>query len=118
MRKFGYLVAVLAALATTSASAQPAVNLTGKYRCVQNCMRGLVGNYAYVTQNGWDLNVTNEMGQSTRAWFDWFSTTRIWFESWNSGAVYSADGMSIQLDNGALWQRDLGLPLPPPRTRR
>jgi hypothetical protein len=30
------------------------------------------------------------------------------------GAVYSRDGMTIQFDNGTIWERDLRLPLPPP----
>jgi hypothetical protein len=30
------------------------------------------------------------------------------------GAVYSPDGMTIQFDNGTVWQRDMG---PPPPTR-
>jgi hypothetical protein len=38
-------------------------------------------------------------------------TTRIWADSWNVGAVYSPDGMTIQFDNGTIWQRDMG---PPP----
>ena len=38
-------------------------------------------------------------------------TTRIWADSWNMGAVYSPDGMTIQFDNGTIWQRDMG---PPP----
>jgi len=36
---------------------------------------GLVGNPAYVTQNGWDLNVVNEAGEPSRAWMDWFPQT-------------------------------------------
>ena len=111
-------VAVLvSALAATEASAQ-AVNLTGAYKCVQICQSGLVGNYAYVTQNGPDLNLLNEAGEPARAWPDWFSpATRIWIDRWNEGAVYSPDGMLIQFDNGTIWQRDLG-PLPPPPRRR
>lgn len=71
-----YVAGILAALVATEASAQP-VNLTGKYQCIQNCRYGLVGNSAYVTQNGWDINVVNEAGESSRAWLDWFSPTRI-----------------------------------------
>lgn len=112
-----YVVGALAALFATAASAQP-INLTGKYQCVQNCRYGALGGRAFVTQNGWDINVLNEAGESTRAWFDWFSPTRIWFENWNTGAVYSPDGMTIQFDRGTLWQRDLDLPPPPPPRRR
>jgi hypothetical protein len=40
-------------------------NLSTVYRCVQDCAgRGA----AFVTQNGWDLNLTNEIGQQSRAW--------------------------------------------------
>ncbi len=112
-----YVVGILAALFVTEASAQP-VNLTGKYQCFTNCRYGLIGSRAYVTQNGWDINVVNEAGESSRAWFDWFSPTRIWFERWNQGAVYTPDAMIIQFDNGTIWQRDLGLPPPPPPPRR
>jgi hypothetical protein len=42
-------------------------------------------------------------------------TTRIWADAWNTGAVYSPDGMTIQFDNGTIWQRDMG---PPPTTTR
>jgi hypothetical protein len=105
-------IGVLAALAATEASAQP-VNLTGAYKCVQMCRSGLVGNSAYVTQNGPDLNLLNEVGEPARAWPDWFSpATRIWIDRWNEGAVYSPDGMLIQFDNGTIWQRDLGPPAP------
>ena len=49
-------------------------------------------------------------------------TSRIWAESWNVGAVYSPDGMTIQFDNGTVWQRDVGPPpsrtIPPPASRR
>jgi hypothetical protein len=109
MKKLFCAVGVLAALVATEASAQM-VNLTGKYRCVQACGDGPVGAPAYVTQNGWDLNVLSQAGPS-RAWVDWFSPTRIWVENWNEGAVYSPDGMIIQFDRGTIWQRDLGQPV-------
>jgi hypothetical protein len=111
-------IGMLAAVAATGASAQ-SVNLTGAYKCVQMCRAGLVGNSAYITQNGPDLNVLNEAGEPSRAWPDWFApATRIWLDAWNYGAVYSPDGMLIQFDNGTIWQRDLGLPPPPARRRR
>lgn len=98
----------LSALAATSAQAQ-GVDLSGPYRCVENC-RG--PGPAFVTQNGWDMNLVNEVGEPTRAWIDW--PGHIWTQYWNEGAVYSADGMTIQFDGGSVWQRDLGLPPPPP----
>lgn len=116
MRLFSFVIVMFAALVATEASAQ-AVNLTGKYRCVQGCRFGLAGNPAYVTQNGWDLNVVNEAGEPSRAWMDWFSPNRIWIENWNQGAVFSPNGMIIQFDRGTIWQRDLGMPAPPPRRR-
>ena len=111
MRMISLAVGMLAAVAATSASAQ-SVNLTGAYRCVQVCRDGQVGSPAYITQNGPQLNLLNEVGQASRAWPDWFApATRIWVENYNYGAVYSADGMTVQFDNGTIWQRDIGLPL-------
>jgi len=117
MRLISLAMGVLAAVTATGASAQ-SVNLTGTYRCIQVCRQGLTGNQAFVTQNGPDLNLLNEAGEPARAWPDWFApATRIWIESWNEGAVYSPDGITIQFDNGTIWQRDLGPPPPPPRRR-
>lgn len=118
MRMISLAMGMLATVAATGASAQ-SVNLTGTYRCIQICREGLVGNAAFVTQNGPDLNLLNEAGEPARAWPDWFAPeTRIWIEGWNEGAVYSPDRMLIQFDNGTIWQRDLGPPPPPPRRRR
>lgn len=106
----------LSALAATDASAQSVgsqswvPNLSGLYRCVQNCAgAGL----AHVTQNGWELNLTNEIGQPSRAWIDW--PGHIWAQSWNEGAVYSPDGFTIQFDRGSAWV--LVEPTPVPRRR-
>jgi len=93
-------ILALSVAAATSAAAQPIPSLSGAYHCVQNCAGP---GPAYVTQNGWDLNLTNEVGQPTRAWVDW--PGHIWAQSWNEGAIYSPDGMTIQFDNGAVWQR-------------
>jgi hypothetical protein len=118
MRMMSLAVGMLAAVTATGASAQ-SVNLTATYQCIQMCRQGLVGNQAFVTQNGPDLNLLNEAGEPARAWPDWFApATRIWIEAWNEGAVYSPDGMLIQFDNGSIWQRDLGAPPPPPRRRK
>jgi hypothetical protein len=111
-------IGTLAALAATGASAQ-SINLTGTYKCVQMCQQGLVGYLAHVTQNGPDFNLLNEAGEPARAWPDWFApASRIWIDRWNEGAVYSPDGMTIQFDNGTIWERDLGTPPPPPRRRK
>ena len=100
------LTGMLSALGIFSASAQPAVSLTGTYRCVQGCASGFEGRTATITQNGWDLNIVTESGVAIRAWFDWFSpTSRIWMEALHEGAVYSPNGMTIQFDRGTIWER-------------
>jgi hypothetical protein len=116
MKTVSFALGMLVAVVSTAASAQ-SVNLSGKYICTQMCRGGLVGNPAYITQNGPELNLLNEAGEPSRAWPDWFApATRIWIERYDSGAVYSPDGMHIQFDNGTIWERDLGLP--PPLRRR
>ena len=109
MRMLPGALGVLLALVSTQASAQPAVNLTGTYRCVQLCQSGHVGWPAYVTQNGWNINLLNEVDQPSRAWFSW--PGRIWAGNWNVGAVYSPDGLTIQFDSGTIWRRYLGGPV-------
>jgi hypothetical protein len=106
------LCAACALVLVTSATAWAQdVNLTGRYRCVQMCRQGLVGNPAYITQNGWDLNLLNELGEPSRGWIRW--PGRIWAERYNEGALYSPNGVTIQFDGGTIWQREfLG---PPPR---
>jgi len=91
---------LLAASIGSSAQAQSVINLSGTFQCVQGC-RGT--GPAYVTQNGWELNLVNEVGQPSRAWIDY--PGHIWAQYWNEGAVYSPDGMTIQFDNGTVWQR-------------
>ncbi len=86
------------------------LGLSGQFQCIAGCAgRGP----AFVTQNGWDLNLVNEIGQPSRAWIDW--PGHIWVQSWNEGAVYSADGMTIQFDNGTVWARNVVLVVPPVR---
>ena len=85
--------------------------LSGQFQCIAGCA-GVAGP-AFVTQNGWDLNLVNEIGQPSRAWIDW--PGHIWVQSWNEGAVYSADGMTIQFDNGTVWARNVILVVPPVR---
>ena len=105
------VIGVVAAF-TSGASAQ-SINLTGTYRCIKDCRDGHVGGPAFVTQNGWNLNLVTETGESYRAWPDLAAPYgRIWIEARNESAVYSPDGMRIQFDDGRIWQRDLG---PPPR---
>jgi hypothetical protein len=114
MRTVLSAIAMSAALVATDASAQ--VNLTGRWQCVELCAPG--GQFAFITQNGWELNVVNDAGEASRAWVDY--PGRLWIQQANMGAIYSPDGMVIQFDRGTVWQRapELLPPAPPPRKRR
>jgi hypothetical protein len=113
MRYLPLVIGVVAAFAT-GASAQ-SINLTGTYRCIQDCRDGYVGAPAFVTQNGDQLNLVTETGDSYRATPDFTApNSRIWIDARNESAVYSPDGMRIQFDDGRIWQRDFGPPPPPP----
>jgi hypothetical protein len=83
--------------------------LSGQFQCVQGCAGGTAGP-AFVTQNGWDLNIVNEIGQPSRAWIDY--PGHIWVQNWNEGAVYSPDQMTIQFDNGTVWSRNVIVVVP------
>jgi len=103
---------VPAPVVVTPASTQ-VLNVSGQFRCVEGCAAALAGP-AFITQNGWDLTLVNEVGQPSRAWID--RPGHIWVQNWNEGAIYSADGMTIQFDNGAVWRRELAMlvvPSPP-----
>jgi hypothetical protein len=113
MRTVLAAIAMSAALVATGASAQ-GVNLTGRYRCVEGCTAGLQGQFAFITQNGWELNVVNDAGEASRAWVDY--PGHIWVQRANQGAIYSPDGMTIQFDRGTVWRR--APDVPPPRRRR
>ena len=111
------IVGAVAAFAST-ASAQ-SINLTGTYRCVQDCRGGYLGAPAFVTQNGDQFNLVTETGDSFRAWPDVTApNSRIWIDARNESAVYSPDGMRIQFDDGRVWQRDFGPRPPPPGWRK
>ena len=103
MRMLLGVLGLLGALISTESSAQPG-NLTGKFRCVQVCLLGHVGWPAYITQNGWSINLLNEAGIPSRAWFRW-GGTRIWAPEYHQGAVISPDGRIIQFDGGTIWRR-------------
>jgi hypothetical protein len=117
MRTISTAIVLLAGFFATGVSAQ-SINLTGAYRCVEACRTG-PGAPAFITQNGPNLNLLNEAGQPARAWPDLLApATRIWVDAWNEGAVYSPDGMTVQFDNGTIWVRDWGPPVPVGRHRR
>ena len=80
------------------------------------CRGGPAGQFAFITQNGWELNVVNEAGDASRAWVDY--PGRIWVQQANQGAIYSPDGLIIQFDRGTIWQRVAGAAAPPPVRRR
>jgi hypothetical protein len=116
MRPLLIVLAAAGVLAATNASAQ-IIDLSGAYRCVQNC-REIPGQPAFVTQNGTELNLVNEAGEPSRAWIDRMG--HIWAPNWNEGAIYSPDGLVIQFDRGTVWQRELEpivAPPPPPAPR-
>src|SRR5262245_49357378 len=115
MRVLVSAIAMSAALVATDASAQ-IVNLTGRWQCVELCAAPGPNQFGFITQNGWELNVVNDVGEASRAWVDY--PGRIWIQRANMGAIYSPDGMTIQFDRGTVWQRAPELPPPPPPRKR
>jgi hypothetical protein len=103
------LSATMLASGVSAASAQSVINLSGQWQCVASCIAP-PANFAYITQNGWDLNVVNEAGMPSRAWVDY--PGHIWIDRANQGAVYSPDGFTLQFDSGTVWQRAAVLPPP------
>ncbi len=100
-----FAAAMVAASLSFPASAQ-VLDLTGLYRCVGGCDTTRLGQAGFVSQNGWDLRIVNEVGVPARAWIDW--PGHIWVKYLDEGALYSADGMTIQFEDGTVWQRDIG----------
>ena len=118
MRYLPLVIGAIAAFTASGASAQ-STNLTGTYRCIQDCRDGYLGAPAFVTQNEGNLNLVTETGESYRAWPDVTApNSRIWIDARNESAVYSPDGIRIQFDDGRVWQRDFGPPPPPGVLRR
>jgi len=107
-----FLAAGFVALAVSGASAQPVINLSGQFVCVQGCVAATPAQLAFVTQNGWEVNLVNEAGIASRAWIDW--PGHMWVEAWGEGAIYSPDGDTIQFTRGTVWQRYVPPPPPPP----
>ncbi len=97
------VVAVAAALSTFTAGAAHAqwADLNGQYRCVENC---LGPGFAFITMQGWDMNLVNEAGLPSRAWVDY--PGHLWAENWREGAFFSPDGLTVQFDNGSVWHRN------------
>jgi len=113
--RFLPLVVIGAVAAFASGASAQTINLTGTYRCIQDCRDCYLGAPAFVTQNGDQFDLVTETGDSYRAWPDLTAPdSRIWIDARNESAVYSPDGMRIQFDDGRVWQRDIGPPLPPP----
>jgi len=52
-------------------------------------------------QHGWDLTLTNEIGQVSKAWIN--RPGHIWMSALNESAVYSPDGFTIQFSHGSVW---------------
>jgi hypothetical protein len=103
-------LALLITMLASAASAQ-GVNLSGRWQCVALCL-GSPGSLAFITQNGWEMNVLNEAGLSSRAWIDY--PGHVWIERAQVGAIFSPDGLTLQFDSGTVWQRVPDLPPPPP----
>ena len=62
MRRLSLALGRVVACVATGASAQR-INLTGTYRCIQNCGGGLFGAPAFVTQNGTAVNLVTGVWQ-------------------------------------------------------
>jgi hypothetical protein len=106
-------MALLISVVASPASAQ-GVNLNGRWQCVALCV-GPPGSLAIITQYGWEMNVVSESGVPSRAWID--RPGHIWVERAGVGAIYSPDGLTLQFENGTVWQRAPELPPPPLRSR-
>ena len=104
MRTKVIVLVALSALSTVPVSAQSVgtqswvPNLSGVFRCVQNCAGA---GFPRITQYWHSLELINEAGQPSKAWID--GPGHIWIEAWNEGAVYSPNGFTIQFDRGSVW---------------
>jgi len=107
MRTVLSVIALSAVCLATPASAQQLINLTGRYQCTTMCGSGAPGHFAFVTQNGWNLNLVTDAGMASRAWVNY--PGRLWIDRANMGAIYSPTGLVIQFDNGTIWRRAPGV---------
>ena len=80
------IAAVLERIRRDPAQAQWA-DLNGQYRCVENC---LGPGYAFITKQGWEMNLVNEAGMPSRAWVDY--PGHMWAENWGEGACSRRTG--------------------------
>jgi hypothetical protein len=108
MKRVLTAMAMLTTMMASAASAQD-VNLSGRWQCMAQCL-GPPGGFAFITQNGWNLNVVNDNGMASRGWIDYAG--HIWIERADIGAIFSPDGVTLQFDNGTIWQRAPMLPPP------
>ena len=89
MRLPAIAAALSAALMATAASAQVnGVDLNGRYQCARACASDAPGVFAFVTQNGWELNLVNEVGTPSRGWVNY--PGRLWVDRAQVGGIYSA----------------------------
>jgi hypothetical protein len=102
--------ASVVAATATGASAQ-VLNLTGQFQCVRLCSSPVPA-LATLNQVAWDMSLVNDAGFASRGWIDY--PGHIWIATWNEGAVYSPDGLTIQFDNGTVWRRVVAVPVVAP----
>ena len=117
-------LATMTALMANDASAQAiadhdrfsAPNLSGIYRCVRNCAAGGLGR---ITAYGWNLTLTNEVGQTTRAWID--VPGHIWIPALKEGQSILRTALPFSLiaaPYGCFWSRNRFQELPGSRAHK
>jgi hypothetical protein len=104
--------ATVLAASLTGASAQ-VLNLTGQFQCVRLCRRAAGIRLFDAGRLG--TEPVNEAGVPSRL-IDY--PGHIWVALGARGAFYSPDGMTIQFDNGSVWQRVVEVPVLAPAIRR
>jgi hypothetical protein len=109
-RMIAAVVLLTTALLIGGASAQ-ILDLSGRYRCIQYCAVTPPGQFAFVAQNGTELNLTDDAGITWRGYVE--RPGRIWVHRLDQSAIYSPDGNTIHFERGTIWQRDLGVVVAP-----
>ena len=98
MKALAVALAAAAALIAADAQAQD-VNLTGPWRCVDNCAsRG-----GFIIQTGRQLELADTRGKTTRGWFDY--PGHLWLEDARMRGETSLNGNAIKFANGTVWVR-------------